>query len=282
VEEGIKQCTNSLLGKLLTTKQIPKQVLYSSLKGIWCNPTGFKITELEDNLFQFSFKKERTITRILKCEPWIIRNVWLKLHLWNRDINIQELEFQRAPLWIQLWGLPLHCKTVAMGLQLGAQLGTVEEAAIYDYPDNAKIIKIKVQFDINSPIRTGMYIGNGNDGINWVDFRYENLPLFCFYCGLIGHSAENFEDASAIPLEGATNPRFPWLRSNVYGKRILEKKDQMFHSNPKKSVSGKQFSPVPKAMIEMMANLKLNKEKAQQRTNERGSTTPTTDQNRNA
>lgn len=34
VGEGIKQCINSILGKLLTTKQIPKQVLHSSLMGI--------------------------------------------------------------------------------------------------------------------------------------------------------------------------------------------------------------------------------------------------------
>jgi len=43
--------------------------------GIWCNPGGFKITELENNLYQFSFEKECDISRILKGEPWIIRNV---------------------------------------------------------------------------------------------------------------------------------------------------------------------------------------------------------------
>lgn len=189
IGEGIKQCQNSILGKILSPKQIPKQVLHSSLMGIWCSPAGFKITELENNLYQFSFEKEKDITRIFKGEPWIIRNVWLKLHLWTRTTIIQELDFQHAPLWIQVWGLPLHCKTVAMGMQLGSQIGKVEEAAIYDYPDNAKIIKIKVQFDLAKPIRACMYIGNDKDGINWVDFRYENLPLFCFKCGFIGHSS---------------------------------------------------------------------------------------------
>jgi hypothetical protein len=78
-----------------------------------------------------------------------------------------------------------------MGHQLGDKIEKVEEAAIYEYPNNAKNIKVKVQFNISDPIRAGMYIGNENDGINWADFRYENLPLFCFRCGLIGHSNHN-------------------------------------------------------------------------------------------
>lgn len=221
--EGIKQCTNNIIGKLLTTKQISKQVLYNSLMGIWCNPNGFKITELENNLYQLSFERESHIKRILKGEPWIIRNVWLKLHLWNRSTNIQELDFIHVPLWIQIWGLPLHCKTVAMGYQLGAQIGQVEESAIYEYPNNAKIIKVKVQFNISNPILAGMYIENVNDDINWVDFRFENLPLFCFQCGLIGHSFENCEDESKKLPEGDVNPRGPWLRSSIYGKRVHEK-----------------------------------------------------------
>jgi hypothetical protein len=98
IGEGIKQCKNSIIGKILAPKQISKQVLHSSLMGIWCSPVGFKITELENNMYQFSFEKEADVTRILKGEPWIIRNVWLKLHLWNRTTNIQELDFQHVPL----------------------------------------------------------------------------------------------------------------------------------------------------------------------------------------
>jgi len=155
-----------------------------------------------------------------------------------------------------------------MGFQLGAQLGKVEESAIYEYPNNAKIIKIKVQFDIYSPIRADMHIGHEDDGINWVDFRFENLPLFCFKCGLIGHAENNCAVDSAEFPEGTVNPRGPWLRSNVYGKRVNEKRDQRFHINPMKSVSGSKFSPIPKAMLEMMASLKIKKAQSAEDKNE--------------
>jgi hypothetical protein len=50
------------------------------------------------------------------------------------------------------------------------------------------------------------------------------------------------------------------LRSNIYGKRVNDKRDKRFNSNPMQSVSGGQFSPIPKAMIDMLAQMKLAEE----------------------
>lgn len=59
---------------------------------------------------------------------------------------------------------------------MGAQLGAVLDVGLYEFPKNAKIVKVKILFNVNNPIRAGMYIGNNQDGISWVDFRYQNLP----------------------------------------------------------------------------------------------------------
>ncbi|MCI21749.1 zinc CCHC-type-like protein, partial [Trifolium medium] len=147
------------------------------------------------------------INRAVKGNPWLIRNSWFMVFSWDRSINPKDLDFTHVPVWIQLWGLPLHCKTVAMGNLLGSQLGKVEEAALYDYPDKARIVKIKVQVNIEEPIRPGIFIGNSKDGITWVDFRYENLPMFCFTCGLVGHNEEKCEGPITEIIEGSVNPR---------------------------------------------------------------------------
>jgi hypothetical protein len=181
---------------------------------------------------------------------------------WDRGKDPQDLEFHQVPVWIQLWGLPLHCKTIAMGKHLGEQLGLVEDAALYDFPDKARIINIRVQIDTNQPIRPGIYIGYTKDDIKWVDFRYENLPMFYFLCGYIGHNETTCNNQSPAMVEGATNPRGPWLRSTNYGRRINEKRDPRFNSNPMKSMSGGNFSPIPKAMLEMMAKMTLEEEAA--------------------
>jgi hypothetical protein len=264
VAEGISTCNNTLIGKILSNKTILKPVLHNTLQGIWGEPKGFAITEIEGGYLHIAMDLEKDIQRALKGNPWMVRNSWFLVQPWDRQINPSNLDFQHAPAWIQIWGLPIHCKTVTMGKHIGSQLGKVEDAALYDYPQKARIVKIKVCINIEEPIRPGMFIGNTRDGINWVDFRYENLPMFCFNCGLIGHNEDKCESPTLILPEGGTNPRGPWLRSNIYGKKVHENRDKRFHSNPMQSVSGGQFSPIPQAMVDMLAKMKLDEEAEEQ------------------
>jgi hypothetical protein len=260
VEEGVNSCQNTLIGKILSNKFIMKPVLHNTLQGIWGNPKGLTITEIEGGFYHITMDLESEIQKALNGNPWVIRNCWFMVKPWDRRINPSDIDFKHAPAWIQLWGLPIHCKTVTMGKHLGSQLGKVEDSALYDYPQKARIVKIKVGINIEEPIRHGMFIGNTRDGINWVDFRYENLPMFCFKCGLIGQNEEHCTNSGQDQPEGGVNPRGPWLRSNIYGKRVHENRDKRFHSNPLQSASGGQFSPIPRAMIEMLAKMKLEED----------------------
>jgi hypothetical protein len=69
VQDSVKICQKSVIGKFLSNKVIPAQQIHNSLLGIWGNPTGFKVTELEDKHFQFSMEKDEDIRRILKGGP---------------------------------------------------------------------------------------------------------------------------------------------------------------------------------------------------------------------
>jgi hypothetical protein len=84
--------------------------------------------------------------------------------------------------------------------------------------------------------------------------------MFCFNCGVVGHNEDKCDyPVQPIP-EGGANPRGPWLRSNIYGKRVEDNKDKRFNSNPLQSVSGGQFSPIPQEMLDMLAKMKLEEE----------------------
>ncbi|GAU23807.1 hypothetical protein TSUD_27160 [Trifolium subterraneum] len=169
----------------------------------------------------------------------------------ERNIDAQSLEFHHALKWIQLWGLPLHCKTKQMGIKIGsASMGTTVLASeLYQYPENK----------LNKPIKAGIHIGSVEDGLHWIDFRYEKLLHFCFTCGLIGHIETNCKlRESKIDAESTNqNVLGPWLRSNQFGRRFIHYKDRKYSSDPTKSKNYGHCKPlVPPKFLEELAHCK--------------------------
>lgn len=44
-----------------------------------------------------------------------------------------------------------------------------------------------VEINLDMPLLRGTKLKLGTECV-WVEFRYEKVPTFCFYCGIIGHS----------------------------------------------------------------------------------------------
>lgn len=49
-----------------------------------------------------------------------------------------------------------------------------------------------VERELNKPLLKGTKI-KLDDELVWIDFRYEKLPNFCFYCHRIDHTKKNYE-----------------------------------------------------------------------------------------
>jgi hypothetical protein len=177
---------------------------------------------------------------------------------WDRETDVHTIDFDHVPIWIQLWGLPPHCKTKQMGESIGALIGQVEASEFYEYPGKKVIIKIKVAINIRNPILYGIHVGNPIDGTCWVDYRYEKLPQVCFNCGLIGHMDKLCRN-QPFNLDTLA-PIGPWIRSTQYGKRKMEEKDRKYYNNPSHAKNFGQYSPpVPSDLLEKLAALRVNK-----------------------
>ncbi|MCH81958.1 hypothetical protein A2U01_0002752 [Trifolium medium] len=188
IHDGISACNHSILGKIITDKPIHASSIQNGLENIWGAPQGLKIQELGGKLLQFFMTDPADKDRILQGNPWIFRNSWLVVKPWDRDTDLHDVDFDHVPIWIQLWGLPPHCKTKQMGERLGALMGKVEASEFYEYPGKQVIIKIKVAINIHNHITSRIHVGNPTDGTSWIDYRYEKLPQVCFKCGMIGHA----------------------------------------------------------------------------------------------
>lgn len=57
-----------------------------------------------------------------------------------------------------------------------------------------QFLRIKVAINVLKPLKSQMRIKKTRGDWMWIKFKYERLPSFCFYCGIIGHS-EKFCEA---------------------------------------------------------------------------------------
>ncbi|KAJ1406666.1 Zinc finger, CCHC-type [Sesbania bispinosa] len=243
VSKGIRSCSKSLVGKILTKKPIHTNSLLSALAGIWCNPKGLRIEECGSKTFQFFFEEESDVDRILSNNPWLFRNSWLVLKKWHRGIEIEKLNFTKIPVRMQLWGLPTHCRTPKMGMKIGSSMGKVLESDIYETKEAGAYIRTLVEIDSLKPLLPGITVGSKKDGLSWVDFKYERLPQFCYKCGLIGHEEDHCSiETIIVSVDDQDVQEFgPWMRASQVGLSVSKPHASLVMDN----ASEIEADPVP-------------------------------------
>ena len=76
--------------------------------------------------------------------------------------------------------------------RIGSRLGIMEEVEKRRRQEEQNLfMRVCVALPITKPLRCGGYIA-GTDGEHmWVTFKYERLPMFCHFCGLLGHDIQH-------------------------------------------------------------------------------------------
>ncbi|KAH7851615.1 hypothetical protein Vadar_014294 [Vaccinium darrowii] len=196
LEEDIKlseaECRRSLIGKVVTSKTVNLHGIKNTMAPLWGYPTGFKVLEIGENLFQFGFGLEEDLLRVLAGKPWFFSNSFLILTRWKPEMKVHQMVFNHSPIWIQVWGLPLQFYSVAVGTKIGKSVGEFLEI---DMPASGhregRLMRIMVSIDITVPLRRGMKLKLDEGEPFWVELRYEKLPMFCCYCGFLGHDQKS-------------------------------------------------------------------------------------------
>jgi len=87
--------------------------------------------------------------------------------------------------------------------EVGSRLGTVEDVerrrrqAMQNF-----FMRVWVALPISKPLRRGGFIADTDGVRTWVNFKYERLPIFCHYCGLLGHDLRHCASHYAMEKNG--------------------------------------------------------------------------------
>ena len=144
------------------------------------------------NLFQLKFQTEFEMDRVLKGGPWSFDNQVLLLTRWKAGMTTDNVRFDSVALWVQIWGTPFDLVSPKIVETVGSRLGLVVEVEKKQNSERQSyFMRVKVAIPIAKPIRRGAFLASSDDKSHWVMFKYERLPLFCHFCGLLSHDLKH-------------------------------------------------------------------------------------------
>lgn len=211
-EKGLQDCRLSLCGKVVGEKSANVTGVKNVANQLWGYPKKMEVVEIGRNLFQFNFVDMEELIKVMDRRPYLIDNQILNLRRWEAGIDKKLNAFNLAPLWVQIWGLPVHCITKEIGKKIGSVFESVLEVVIpTGGSKEGRHVKILCELDTTQPLLRGTTV-KIEGCVQWVEFRYERAPDFCYKCGIIGHGEKG---CNAVPDEllGGRHKQYgTWMR----------------------------------------------------------------------
>lgn len=218
IKRSREACEKSLVGRIYSGNGVNFTGLKQTMAKLWCVEGSLKVVELRNKMYQFFFTKEEERTRVLEKRPWTFDNQMLVIQPWKQDIDRDERAFHKSPMWVQVWQVPTQWLTSETIRKIGKIFAQCSNVIILENGSTeGRYAKMLVEVDLSKPLIRGTSIRFEGDR-RWVMFKYELLPLFCFYCGKIGHG-ETFCEKKVDDtkkdnlLEGQFGE---WLRANNF------------------------------------------------------------------
>jgi hypothetical protein len=218
VNEIFEHC---LVGKFLADRPVRTHIMKERLANLWRPVKGVMITPIESNRFLFQFFHNLDMGRLIVDGPWSFDNFMLALRKVSPGEDPLSVPLSTIEMWVQIHNLPYGFMCKPIGELIGSYLGNFLE---YDEDNNwgpwRKYMRIKVALDVNVPLKKDWAIRK--DGGDWVKvmFKYERLGIFCFLCGIIGHTENCLKESLKMTMLKVLEVGETSLRLNQDGTAV--------------------------------------------------------------
>ena len=146
---------------------------------MWWFGGSFDTRDLGNNIVMLLFDDEDDSTRIFDKYNGLF-------HL-GEAATVEDTRFDTTSFWVQICGLQISLKrenAEAIGSTLG-KVEYVEESARGDC--HGRCIRVRININITQPLCKGRLVNMGGPKPQWISFKYEFMPIFCYWCGVMNH-----------------------------------------------------------------------------------------------
>jgi hypothetical protein len=179
----------TLVGKVISQTPFSKVIIKNNISLAWKFLKSLTIEDRDDELMVFSFANLVDLKRVLENSPWNIKGSPLFLKEWSSSDSIKDIDFSTGAIWVQVHNLPLEMITPENAVSIGSSLGELLEV---DNADNQKplrksYLRLRVLIKLQCPLIPGFTYHRPPKAPVWVQYRYERLSEYCYFCGRLGH-----------------------------------------------------------------------------------------------
>jgi hypothetical protein len=135
--------------------------------------------------------------------------------------------FDRLRLWVRINNLPFGYMQKKWGTVIASPIGIAGSVPVVDCDNTGRCwgsyMRVRVEVDVDKPLRRGVTVfSQRRNATEWFDLQYEDLPYYCFSCGILGHSSTECKNPGERDDEG----KLPYSADKLVAPDERKKKTQ--------------------------------------------------------
>ncbi|MBA0709096.1 hypothetical protein Golax_024162, partial [Gossypium laxum] len=198
------------VGKIMAKEKSNREAMYRVFKSLWLTKEEVNFVALNNGAIIVKFRCLEDRSRILNIMPWLLDNCLFAMMPFIKGKDIDTYEFKMSLFWLRDrnggW---------------------------------TKFLRLKIKINVSNPLRRIVKLVE-RDAIEIICvLKYERLPVFCYSCGLIGHTTTKCKNKDGASESNVLNLQYRSLmRVNI----VVSNQDRGIWRNGVEIVSTKTLS----------------------------------------
>ena len=136
-----------------------------------------------NHILLFIFENQEDVTRVMNSEPWSFDKHLVVVQEYERNTPIKDVSFNKTSFWVQVYDIPIRYMTKEVAEEICSSVGEVCRSETHPTEEGGCFVQVRVRVDVTQPLCRGRVVNLEEGDRVWVSFKYERLPIICYWCG---------------------------------------------------------------------------------------------------